>query len=105
MYNVSTVTKPHFSKSRRMASTRINLRVNRQIKAILIRAAKLQEVKLTEFMVKSSQAAAEMVLAERTRFVLSPEKWRAFNTALDSPPREIARLRKLFIKHSVFEAP
>jgi len=71
---------------------------------MLVKAAKLQQVKLTEFMVKSSQTAAETVMAEQTRFVLSPEKWRAFNAALDAPAREIPALRKLFSERSVFKA-
>jgi uncharacterized protein (DUF1778 family) len=42
-------------------------------------------------------------LAQRSRFTLPPDKWRAFNAALDSPPREIPALRKLFAQPSVFE--
>ncbi len=101
-YAVSTITKVR-SKGRPPVSTRINLRVRPQIKAMLAQAARLQQVKLTEFMLKASQAAAETALAERTRFALSAEKWREFNAALDSPPREIAALRKLFGERSVFE--
>ncbi|HZV35369.1 MAG TPA: DUF1778 domain-containing protein [Verrucomicrobiae bacterium] len=86
------------------ASARINLRVQAQIKRKILQAARLQRVKLTEFMISSSQSAAESVLAERTRFVLSPDKWREFNAALDSPPREIPALRRLFSKPSVFDA-
>lgn len=55
---------------------------------LLACAARLQQLKLTEFMLKSSQAAAESTLAERTRFMLSPEKWRKFNAALDAPARQ-----------------
>jgi uncharacterized protein (DUF1778 family) len=61
-------------------------------------------MRLTEFMVKASQAAAEAALAERTRFVLPAEKWREFNAALDAPSREIPALRKLFSEPSVFKA-
>lgn len=66
-----------------------------------MQAARMQEVNLTEFMVKSSQAAAEMTLADRTRFVLPAKKWSAFNTALDAPPQELPSLRKLFSEPSV----
>ena len=55
-------------------------------------------MKLTEFMVRSSQAAAEHLLTERSRFVLSPEKWREFNAALDAPNRPIPALRKLLLQ-------
>ncbi len=70
---------------------------------MLVRAAKLQQVNLTEFLIKSSQIAAETALAERTRFVLPPQKWLEFNAALDSPPREIPALRKLFSEPSVLD--
>jgi len=80
----------------------VNLRIDPQVKAVLVQAADLQQVKLTEFMVKSAQVAAETVLAERTRFVLPPRKWREFQAALDAPPREIETLRELFRQPSVF---
>lgn len=70
-----------------------------------MKAAELERVNLTEFMIQSSQLAAERVLADRTRFVLSPQKWREFNAALDAPPREIPALRRLFREASVFKRP
>ena len=104
MHNVSTTTQDRSSKSRRAVSARVNLRISPQVKAALVQAAKLQRIKLTEFMVKSSQAAAETAMAERTLFVLSAEKWQEFNAALDAPAREIPALRKLFRKRSIFKA-
>ena len=74
------------------------------VKVTLVQAAKLQHQKLTEFMLNSSRAAAEMVLADRTRFVLSPDNWAEFNAALDGPPRKIPALRKLFAKNPVLES-
>ncbi len=70
---------------------------------MLVRAARSQQLKLTEFMVKSSQAAAESALAARTRFVLPPEKWRQFNAALDAPARRIPALRRLLGAPGVFK--
>ena len=54
-----------------------------------VQAARLQQVKLTEFMIKAAQVAAEMALAGRSRFVLPAGKWRQFYAALDAPPRAI----------------
>ena len=81
----------------------MNLRINREVKSALVRAAALQRIGLTEFMVKSSQAAAEIAMSDRTRFILPPQKWREFNAALDAPARNIPALRKLFSKPSVFK--
>ena len=102
-YSVSTISKGRQARPQRLPSARVNLRINSRTKALLVQAAKLEQVKLTEFMVKASQAAAETALAGRTKFVLSPEKWREFNAALDSPPREIAALRRLLKEASVFD--
>jgi uncharacterized protein (DUF1778 family) len=93
----------HVPKARRTVSDRVNLRIKPEVKSLLVRAAALQRVKLTEFMVKSSQAAAEMAMAEQTRFVLMPMKWRELNAALDAPARKIPALRKLFKEPAVFK--
>jgi uncharacterized protein (DUF1778 family) len=98
---VSTTIKAR-SKARAPSEARINLRVRPQVKAVLVQAARLHQVKLTEFMIKSSEAAAGMALADRTRFVLPAGKWREFYAALDSPPRAIPELRKVFSEPSAF---
>jgi len=103
-YSVSTIMQNRSSKPRRAVSARINLRISPRVKATLVQAAKLQRVKLTEFMVKSSQAAAESAMADRTLFVLTAAEWREFNAALDAPAREIPALRKLFRNRPVFKA-
>jgi len=100
---VSTKTRSGTLKSRQGASARINLRVDASLKAMFVRAARAQRLKLTEFMVKSSQVAAETALAERTRFVLPADKWRQFNAALDAPARQIPALNKLFTAASIFK--
>jgi uncharacterized protein (DUF1778 family) len=55
-------------------------------------------------MVRASQVAAEMALADRNRFVLSEQKWAEFNAALDSPARDIPALRKLLAERSAFKS-
>jgi uncharacterized protein (DUF1778 family) len=44
-------------------------------------------------------------LADQTRFVLPPDKWAAFNAALDAPAKEIPALKDLFTKPLMFKAP
>jgi uncharacterized protein (DUF1778 family) len=100
-YSVGTTIKAP-SKARAPAGAHINLRVRPQVKAVLVQAARLRQVKLTEFMLKSAQVAVEMALADRSRFVLPAGKWREFNAALDAPPGAIPELRKLFSEPSAF---
>ena len=75
-----------------------------KIKQVLLRAAKLRQVNLTDFMVESSYVAAQIALADRTHFTLSPQKWEEFNAALDAPPKDIPALRQLFRTPSVFKS-
>ena len=46
---------------------------------------------------------ADETLADRTRFVLDADRWKAFMEALDAPPRAIPRLSRLLKEPSVFE--
>ena len=82
---------------------RIPLRATSSEKALLARAARLAHQSLSEFVVSRACAAAEATLAKQTRFALSPERWAAFQEALDAPPREIPELRRLMGGPSVFE--
>jgi len=99
---VSTATKRPPKAG--LASERLNLRLTPAVKTLLRRAAKLRQYSLTDFVVRSSQDAAEAVLAEQTRFVLPKAQWLAFHAALDAPAREIPELKRLLTKPSVFEA-
>ncbi len=97
------IAKRKATRQRKGKSTRINIRVHAEIKRLLVRAAKNQHIELSEFMLRSSQAAAEIELADHTRFVLPTDKWLEFNKLLDAPPRDLPGLRKLLSEPSVFE--
>jgi uncharacterized protein (DUF1778 family) len=75
---------------------RVHLRVAASDDELLRHAAAAVNQSLSEFLVESGRERAERVLADRTRFVLSPAQWRAFTTALDRPVREIPELVELF---------
>lgn len=87
-----------------VASERLNLRIAPAAKILIRRAAKLRKYSLSDFVVRSSQDAAEAVLAEQTRFVLPKAQWLAFNAALDAPAKEIPELKQLLSEPTVFEA-
>ena len=99
---MSTILKPR-AKSQ-TASERLNLRIAPEVKILIGKAAKLRKYSLTDFVVRSSQDAAETVLAEQTRFVLPKAQWLAFNAALDAPAKKIPELKRLLSEPSVFEA-
>jgi len=46
---------------------------------------------------------AEETLTDRRHFGLNAEQWEAFMAALDAPPRELPRVKRLFSEPSIFE--
>lgn len=74
---------------------RLHLRVAAGDDELFRSAAAAARESLSEFLVESGRERAERVLADRTRFVLSPADWREFTAALDRPPRETPALVEL----------
>jgi uncharacterized protein (DUF1778 family) len=74
---------------------RVHLRVAASDDQLFRSAAAAANESLSEFLVESGRERAERLLADRTRFVLSPAHWRKFTAALDRPPREIPALVEL----------
>lgn len=66
-------------------TARRNLRVSPADDELFRRAAKQVDESVSEFLVESGRTRAEMILADRTEFVLDPKSWKAFNDALDRP--------------------
>jgi uncharacterized protein (DUF1778 family) len=75
---------------------RVHLRVAASDDELFRSAAAAAEESLSEFLVEGGRERAERVLADRTRFVLSPSDWREFVDALDRPAREIPAVVELF---------
>jgi uncharacterized protein (DUF1778 family) len=85
-------------------SARFHVRAtDRQAK--LIRAgAERKGLKLTEYIIDSLCAQAEMDLTDQNRFALPKEQWNAFLRELDRPPRVPAGLKQLFSRDPVAES-
>ena len=66
-------------------------------------AATAERRKVSDFVLESALARAEETLAERQRFGLDAERWTAFLEALDAPPRDLPRVRRLFEEQGPFE--
>lgn len=84
---------------------RLNLRASEQQQELLRRGAKERGESLTEFIIRSACAEAEMVLADQRRFVLDPQRWEAFVAALDRPVKDKPQLRRLLTEPSVLDKP
>ena len=83
--------------------SRLSIRVSRHEKETLERASHLANLSTSGFMVREAVSSAEMVLAEKTRFELPPEQWRAFAARLDEAPRELPAFSRLLREPSLFD--
>jgi uncharacterized protein (DUF1778 family) len=76
-------------------SERVDLRMTPTAKRTLQRAAAVSNKTVSEFLLDSSLSAAFDTLVDRRVFQLDEFQWTAFMNALDTPPRNNPRLRKL----------
>lgn len=76
-------------------SERIDVRASSPVKQLLQEAARATHKNVSEFLLDAGVVAANQTLADRLRFELSPDKWNAFQTALDRPVTEKPKLNKL----------
>jgi uncharacterized protein (DUF1778 family) len=84
-------------------SEKLDLRLTPEAKRRLYAAAQAQRRSVSEFVLQSALERADEALADRTRFSLSTEDWQKFLAALDAPPRELPRLRKLLNTRGPFD--
>jgi uncharacterized protein (DUF1778 family) len=82
---------------------KLDLRLTPKAKRTLQAAAAAERRKVSDFVLESALARAQETLAERQHFGLDAERWTAFLEALDAPPRELPRIRRLFEEESPFE--
>ena len=81
----------------------VQLRLRPAEKELIARAAQVKQTTLSRFMAEHAFNAAQQVLADQVHFVLSPERWEEFCTALDMPPKEIPAWRRLLTEKNVFD--
>lgn len=84
-------------------SEKLDLRLTSAAKQMLYKAAAAAQRSVSDFVLESALARAEETLADRRHFGLNAEEWEAFMAALDAPPRELPRVKRLFSEPSIFE--
>jgi uncharacterized protein (DUF1778 family) len=89
--------------SRPARTAKLDLRLSPEAKQTLQAAASAVRRSVSDFVLESALVRAEETLADRTRFGLDADQWKAFLEALDAPPRDLPRLERLFREPSVFE--
>ncbi len=83
---------------------KLDLRLTRQAKHALKAAAAVSHRSVSEFVLESALTRADEMLAGRRSVGLNAEQWRAFQAALDAPPRELPRLERLLKEPGFFDA-
>lgn len=83
-------------------SEKLDLRLTAESKRVLVAAAAAERRSLSDFVLASAMVRAEETLADRTRFRLDADQWEAFQAALDAPPRDLPRLRRLLAEPGIF---
>lgn len=81
---------------KRARSERLELRVDRQTKTLVERAAKLEHRNVTDFCLSSMTEAARQVIARHDTLILSERARDVFFDTLVNPPQINARLRRAF---------
>lgn len=84
-------------------TAKLDLRLSPEAKQTLQAAATAARRSVSDFVLESALIRAEETLADRTRFGLDAERWKAFLEALDAPPRDLPRLERLMREPSIFE--
>jgi uncharacterized protein (DUF1778 family) len=82
---------------------RFQLRTTAREETLIKVAAERRGVNVTGFVMNAAREKAEETLSDQTRLVLNDRRWKRFKEALDRPPREKPRLRKLFSESHVAE--
>ena len=79
---------------------RLSIRANSGQKSVLARAAKAQHMNVSQIVLQASLAAAQKVIEEENRILISAEEYDWLMQKLEEPPQNNAALR-----HLLSEAP
>ena len=81
----------------------VNFRMSSERLAFIDRAAAIRGVTRTEFVLRSSEAAAIETLNERPIIALDDEAWDAFTAALDAPVEPDPAVKARFARRPQWE--
>jgi len=82
---------------------KLDLRLSSSAKQTLQAAAKAARKSVSAFVIDTALIEAEERIADRRIFPLDAKRWEAFIAALDAPPRDLPRLRRLLRNKSILD--
>lgn len=92
------MTNPSPAIGRKPESKRtgiINIRTTPRARALIDQAATFRGKSRSEFILEAAQREAEDTILNQTLFQVDAATYRKFSAALDAPPKDNAKLRKL----------
>ena len=95
---------PRQMPARSTRTEKLDLRLTREAKRMLQAAAAASRRSVSEFVLESALTRADETLADRRTFGLTVDQWKAFQAALDSPPRPLPRLGRLLKEPGFFDS-
>jgi uncharacterized protein (DUF1778 family) len=81
----------------------INLRADEVKRSLIDRAAEMLGKNRSEFMLEAACREATAVLLDQRFFLLDEKAYKRFTAALDKPPTENRRLRRLLVTKAAWE--
>ena len=81
----------------------INLRADARKRSLIDRAAEKLGKNRSEFMLEAACREATAVLLDQRFFLLDEKAYKRFTAALDKPPAENRRLRRLLLTKAAWE--
>jgi uncharacterized protein (DUF1778 family) len=90
-------------QKRPRSEANIHIRATAQVKHLIDTAAVAVGKSLSEFVLDSARQQAIDVLLDQRLFVLEPDQYEAFVTALDNPPPAGAKLKALMTRRPLWQ--
>ena len=90
-------------KEQQLRDVTINLRANRRQRSVIDRAAATLGKNRSDFMLDAACREADAVLLDRRFFLLDEKAHKRFIAALDKPPADNPKLRRLMGSRAPFE--
>jgi len=91
------------TQARRPRDIMINLRADKQQRALIDRAAQVLGKNRSDFMLEVACRAADTVLLDRRLFLVDEKAYQRFTAALDRPPAQNPKLRRLLTSNAPWE--
>lgn len=86
-----------------LKTEKFDIRLSEEEQTLIKQAAKLRRVTPTSFIREQAVVAAEGVIHEQTRFVLTSKQWQALDAAFAEPPRVLPNLKRKLAKSDAWD--